>query len=386
MSIVALVLFHVLAFGRPVRWGRALLAFALCLSLSGWARGCRRLPDSPPRRIHSLAKAPWVKQEVIRLKALMREAGTCRAIADCFNRRFGERRKMTVGRTFVNETIRRHRYEIEVLRRRIKNAKPKPVPRNLVWGMDLTGKTTLDGTTRAVLAIVEHASRAALRLEALQSKSSWALVARLVDAIKHHGKPKAVRTDNESVFTSRAFRLALFLLGIRHQRTDPGWSSSAAELPRRALTEPYVTVSRHTALVEAWPLNKWLDNAHRLLPLARLACVCCRFDRFPLLHGHYSASTLLRNLPSLCRASVLWRLRGSLACASPFASRRQVLTFLVGACAMVMPPLCRMPTGQSPDFRQSCPAGQGFPAVLTSSNLFRHLIGDSLSFISIART
>lgn len=29
-----------------------------------------------------------------------------------------------------------------------------------------------------------------------------------------------MRTDNESVFTSGAFRLALFLLGIRHQRID----------------------------------------------------------------------------------------------------------------------------------------------------------------------
>lgn len=233
MLIVVLVLLHALALalGHAMRWRRALLAFALCLGLSGRARGCRRLPDSPPRRIRAQAKPPWVKQEVIRLKALMRKAGTCRAIADCFNRRFGERRKMTVGRTFVNETIRRHRYEIEVLRRQIKNAKPKPVPRNLVWGMDLTGKTTLDGTTRAVLAILEHASRAALWLEALQGKSSWALVARLVEAIKRHGRPRIVRTDNEAVFVSRVFRFALLVLGIRHQRTDPGcpWQNGRVE-------------------------------------------------------------------------------------------------------------------------------------------------------------
>jgi putative transposase len=82
-----------------------------------------------------------------------------------------------------------------------------------------------------VLGILEHASRAALCLEALENKSSWALISKLIEAIRHHGKPRAVRTDNEAVFTSRTFRLALALLGIRHQRTDPGcpWQNGRAE-------------------------------------------------------------------------------------------------------------------------------------------------------------
>lgn len=150
----------------------------------------------------------------------MREAGTCRGIADIFNRRFALKKRMTVGKTFVNNVIRDHRYEIEIVRGQIKNAKPKPVPRNLVWGIDLTGKTTLDGRTRLVLGILEHASRAALWLEALKQKSSWTLILKLVEAIKRYGKPRAIRTANKAIFTSRTFRLALLLLGIRHQRTD----------------------------------------------------------------------------------------------------------------------------------------------------------------------
>ncbi|MEX0746304.1 MAG: hypothetical protein WD118_11935 [Phycisphaeraceae bacterium] len=106
-----------------------------------------RLGEPQPTQFRSQPKPPWVRQEVIRLKALMREAGRCRAIEKVFNRRFAAKRNMTVGRTWVNETIRKHQYEIEVLRRQIKNAKPRPVPRNLVWGVDLTGKTTLDGRT-----------------------------------------------------------------------------------------------------------------------------------------------------------------------------------------------------------------------------------------------
>lgn len=43
---------------------------------------------------------------------------------------------------------------------------------------------------------------------------------KLADAIRRYGKPRFVRTDNESVFTTRVFGIALFLLGIRHQKSD----------------------------------------------------------------------------------------------------------------------------------------------------------------------
>lgn len=40
---------------------------------------------------------------------------------------------------------------------------------------------------------------------------------------KKYGKPKAIRTDNEAIFTSRLFRLGLWLLGIKHQKSDVGY-------------------------------------------------------------------------------------------------------------------------------------------------------------------
>jgi transposase InsO family protein len=171
-----------------------------------------------------------VRKEVIRLKALMPQAG-CRRVAHSFNGRFAAKRRLTVGKTLVAELLRQHRYEVEVLRRHIKNARPKPVPKNLVWALDLSGKATLEGLTRIVLGILEHASRVVLWLEALETKSTWALLSKLGEAIKRYGKPRAVRTDNEAVFVSRTFRSALFLLGIRHQRTDLGcpWQNGRIE-------------------------------------------------------------------------------------------------------------------------------------------------------------
>ena len=74
----------------------------------------------------------------------MPDAG-CRLIADSFNRRFAGSKQMTVGKSFVAEIVRKYQYEIQVLRKKIKHAKPKAVPRNWVWGMDLTGKTDAQG-------------------------------------------------------------------------------------------------------------------------------------------------------------------------------------------------------------------------------------------------
>lgn len=168
---------------------------------------------------HAQKKPEWVKHEVLRLKALMPHTG-CRKIADCFNRRFEVSLKMTVGKTYVSNTIRQHLYEIQVLRKQIKHAKPKSVPVNWVWGMDLTGKMDTTNKLHVLLGIVEHGSRAVLCLQALRNKSSCTLLGYLFLAIGKYGTPRFVRTDNEVVFTSRVFKFTLSLLGIRHQTTD----------------------------------------------------------------------------------------------------------------------------------------------------------------------
>ena len=128
---------------------------------------------------------------------------------------------MTVGKTYVSDTIRLHQYDIEVVRRNIKYSKPKAIARNIVWGLDLTGKTDTGGQQHNILGILEHNSRASLRLQALRDKTTLSIVRCLLDTIERYGKPKMIRTDNEAVFTSRLFRIVLWLLGIRQQRIEP---------------------------------------------------------------------------------------------------------------------------------------------------------------------
>ena len=169
-------------------------------------------------------------REVIRLKALM-PGTSCRTLANSFNRRYSVSRGITVGRTFVSYTVLRYRYEIEMLRRDLKHRVPPALPKNLVWGLDLTGKTDAQGKLHMIMGLLDHGSRGLLALAALPDKGSWTLLGYLFLAIGKYGKPRAVRTDNEACFTGRVFCTVLALAGIRQQRSDPGrpWQNGRIE-------------------------------------------------------------------------------------------------------------------------------------------------------------
>lgn len=49
------------------------------------------------------------------------------------------------------------------------------------------------------------------------NKRTWTLIGHLCLAIGQHGKPSAVRTDNELAFKSAVFTIFLKWVGIRHQ-------------------------------------------------------------------------------------------------------------------------------------------------------------------------
>jgi len=186
--------------------------------------------STPSRRIFAQPKPKWVQQEVIRLKAVMPQAG-CRTIAHHFNRRWTSRRQMTVSKTYVADTCRKQQYEILHARRTLKHRIPRPMRCNRVWGCDLLVKTDHQGQPHLALAILDHGSRACLRLERLPDKSSLQLLHELVQAVKQYGQPQCVRTDNEAVLVSRTFRFGLWLLGIGHQRIHLGcpWQNGRVE-------------------------------------------------------------------------------------------------------------------------------------------------------------
>jgi transposase InsO family protein len=167
----------------------------------------------------SRPKAPWVRQEILRLKALM-PANGCRKIADTFCYLHAAKGE-TVGRTFVANLVRSQAEAIVRLRREMKNRVPKKVPRNLIWALDLTFLSTPGRSPSPVLGVIDHGSRACLALRRLSTRRSIDILRVVFDLIDAFGKPTVLRTDNEPIFTSWLFRTSMWLLGVRHQRTAP---------------------------------------------------------------------------------------------------------------------------------------------------------------------
>ena len=86
-------------------------------------------------------------------------------------------------------------------------------------------------TPQPLLGILDQGSRRILTLHALRVRSSITILRLLLDAIEHYVKPKAVRTDNETIFTPWVFAFALQWQGIRHQQKLPHcpWMNSRIE-------------------------------------------------------------------------------------------------------------------------------------------------------------
>ena len=151
-------------------------------------------------------KPDWVRAEVLRLKAALGAVGV-RSVANTCNRLHGTR--ATVGRTFVAELIKAHRYELACMSRELRRRPPTHYWVNAVWAMDFTFQTDVEGETHVVLGLIDHGSRVLLRLRRLTDRGAWTVLGHLCLAIGKFGKPRAVRTDNEPVFRSRLLRVAM---------------------------------------------------------------------------------------------------------------------------------------------------------------------------------
>lgn len=106
-------------------------------------------------------KPPWVRDEVIRLKALMPHASV-RTVATTFNAPWRRKRGESVAKTWVAKTIEAHQLEIVRKRAEIKKRRPRPMEKNRVWALDLTYLPDIEGKPTPILGLIDHGSRACL--------------------------------------------------------------------------------------------------------------------------------------------------------------------------------------------------------------------------------
>ena len=165
-----------------------------------------RKPLKPNQGYKNAPKPQWVVKEVMKLKALSNEG--CRSVTHMFNRRFSDSKNMTVSKTYVAYTVKKYEYEIRVIRRKIKHKRPRNIPINKIWAMDLTFITNQSNSQTPIIGIIDHQSRLSLSLSKLKTKSTINILRVLFDAMELFGKPENIRTDNESMFTSHLFRLS----------------------------------------------------------------------------------------------------------------------------------------------------------------------------------
>ena len=205
-----------------------LLVVAACLLVvyhhrpATLSRRRRQVGMEPPANAHHFSppKPAWVRHEVIRLKALMPDAG-CRRLALTFNHLHEKRCGITVGKIFVAGVLRESGEEVMRTRRKLRRRRPRRFAKNVMWGLDWTYVPGTDGEPAPVLGVIDCGSRACLELTTVENKRTVTLLRHLLELFERFGTPKVIRTDNEPACRSLLFRAVLHLLGVRHAPTVP---------------------------------------------------------------------------------------------------------------------------------------------------------------------
>jgi transposase InsO family protein len=202
-----------------------IVALALC-GLALWLRlreqrrrhfRRRTFIRATPRHGFNRKKPEWVPKAIVRISAHMPGA-SCRHIAVAFNLRYAHKGE-SVGKTYVSGIIKTRASAILHLGRRLKNRVTRQGPRNQTWGADFTFLP--QSPRRPILGVIDHGTRTLLTLQDLRARTIIALLRALFDLIEKFGRPQFLRTDNEPAFASPRFSVALWLVGVRHQRTEP---------------------------------------------------------------------------------------------------------------------------------------------------------------------
>ncbi len=205
---------------------------------------------------HPHAKALWIRQRILSLKALLPSGTGVRKIAHSFNRQHAGTGH-TVSKSYVANTIAANLYAIHQIKTARKARIPAAGARNKTWGLDFTGRQDSTGVLHTILGIIDHGSRKLLAL-CVSSKDAITVGQHLHQAAKAHGNPQRIRTDNERCLNSPIFNMSVSALGAQHQRSQQHcpWQNGRIERLFGTLKQQL----RHLQFTGAQQLQTWLDQ------------------------------------------------------------------------------------------------------------------------------
>jgi transposase InsO family protein len=215
---------------------------------------------------------------VLQLAQDLPQAG-CRTLANGFNLAHRDP-GYSISKTWVYELLKARAAALALARvksRRMRRSTGLGEPIQRVWGIDLTGLPLKSGETVDVWGIIDHGSRTVLQLEPLAKFNTLILLGKLLIAFGEYGLPKAIRSDNASVFKTLPFRAMLKLLKVQQQFTalHCPWQNGRIERFWRTCKE---TLGTHPVrLLEGLRI---VEEQMRFASFAAMQCVLGEFRDF----------------------------------------------------------------------------------------------------------
>ena len=115
---------------------------------------------------------------------------------------------------------------------RVREPLAQPIGRNLCWSMDFMHDVTMSGRSFRVLNIMDDYNREAIAVDASYGYPADRVVRLLERITSFRGKPQAIRVDNGTEFTSKAFTGWCNEQNIRIKFTQPGKPTQNAYIER----------------------------------------------------------------------------------------------------------------------------------------------------------
>ena len=127
--------------------------------------------------------------------------------------------------------------------------KPEPlvVPNSIneCWSMDFMHDQLQSGQNYRLLNVIDDFNREGLGIEVDLSLPSQRVIRALEQIIEWRGKPKMIRSDNGSEYTSHELKNWLEKQQIKHQFIEPGKPQQNAYIERYNRTVRYDWLNQH---------------------------------------------------------------------------------------------------------------------------------------------